>query len=118
MVRINAKRKGTAFERIVKKLIQKQNPRSEVFRSPASLGSADLVIITKDEYETDSNSRIFVTSKVELVQCKYLKKYMSKKETDRIVEDADKLGAKAWLVYREKPRGRIRFQSLTTKSHS
>ena len=109
----NPKAKGSAFERIVKKLIQKQNLRSEVFRSPASLGSADLIVITRDEYETDSNSRVFTTSKVELIQCKYLKKYMSKKETDRIIEDANRLGATAWLVYREKPRGRIRFQSLS-----
>lgn len=109
---VNSKRKGTNFERIVKKLIQKQNIRTEVFRSPASLGSADLVAITKDEYETN-NHKLFVTSKVELIQCKYLKKYMSKKETEKIVQDAERLGASAWLVYREKPRGRILFYRLT-----
>ena len=109
---VNAKAKGTAFERIVKKLIQKQNIRTEVFRSPASLGSADLIAITKEEFETNSDS-LFTTSKVELIQCKYLKKYMTKKETERIINDAERLGATAWLVYREKPRGRILFQRLT-----
>lgn len=109
----NPKAKGITFERAVKRLIQNQNIRSEVFRSPASLGSADLIAISKEEYETDSNNRLFTTSKVELIQCKYLKKYMTKKETEQIVQDAERLGATAWLVYREKPRGRILFQRLT-----
>ena len=110
MVRLkNAKAKGSAFERIVKKMIQKQEPDTEVFRSPASLGSADLIAINKTGVSTPI---LMIFSKVRLIQCKYLKKYMSKKESIKLLEDAERLGATAWLVFREKPRGRIKFQRL------
>ena len=99
---INAKRKGTAFERIVKKMLL--GPETEVIRSPASLGSADLISITK--------SSVFGGSVVLLIQCKYLKKYMSKKETTVLIEDAKRIGAHAWLAYRDKPRGKVRFDQL------
>jgi len=107
-IMVNAKRKGTTFERIVKKLIQKQEPGTEVFRSPASLGSADLIGISKLELTIPP----IITSIVSLYQCKYLKKYMSKKETIKLLADAERLGAGALLVYREKPRGKIIFEDL------
>ena len=110
----NPKAKGSNFERIVKRMLL--GPDTEVFRSPASLGSADLISISKDELVSDSNSRVFVCCQVKLIQCKYIKKYMSKKETDRIVQDAERLGATAWLAYREKPRGKIRIDQLFARS--
>lgn len=104
MARIkNPKAKGSQFERQCKALIKKQEPNTEVFRSPASLGSADLIAIEK-LYPG--------VSQVRLIQCKYLKKYMSKKETTVLLNDAERLGATAWLVYREKPGGKIIFQPL------
>lgn len=99
---VNPKLKGSNFERVVKKLIQKQEPQTEVFRSPASLGSADLVTIRKWEYG----------SFVRLIQCKYLRKYMTKKGTDEIVSDAKRIGAEAYLAYRERPRGTIYLDQL------
>ena len=105
MVRIkNPKAKGSAFERTVKRMLL--GPYTEVIRSPASLGSADLIAITKSDVYVGH-------SVVWLFQCKYLKKYMSKKETENLIKDAQKIGAKAWLVYREKPRGKIKFDQLS-----
>jgi len=104
----NPKAKGSNFERIVKKLIQKQEPGTEVFRSPASLGSADLIGISKLELTIPP----IITSIVSLYQCKYLRKYMSKKETIKLLADAERLGAGAFLAYREKPRGKIRIDPL------
>ena len=101
MARIkNPKAKGTAFERKVKKYLELND--MNVYRSPASLGSADLVTIQKAESG----------SLVQLIQCKYLAKYMSKKETEILVADAKKLGAEAYLFYREKPRGMIKWKLL------
>ena len=102
----NPKAKGSNFERIVKKMIQKQEPDTEIFRSPASLGSADLIAISP--FPCDD----LVVSFVRLIQCKYLKKYMSKKETVKLLDDAKRLGADAFLAYREKPRGKIVFDQL------
>ena len=111
MVRIkNPKAKGSNFERIVKKLIQKQEPNAEVFRSPASLGSADLIAIVRDDIPCEEHYEI--VSYVRLIQCKYLKKYMSKKETIKLLADAERLGADAYLAYREKSRGKIRIDQL------
>lgn len=111
---VNAKAKGTNFERECKEIIEYEEPDTMVFRSPASLGSADLIAITRCEIETDSNNRIIIASIVRLYQAKYLEKYMSKKEKERLISDADKLGAGAILTFREKPRGKIRFKDLKT----
>lgn len=97
---VNAKRKGTNFERIVKKYLEAQG--LNVYRSPASLGCADLVTIQKAESG----------SLVQLIQCKYLAKYMSKKEIAVLVTEAEKLGAEAYLFYREKPRGQVKWKLL------
>ena len=35
---------------------------------------------------------------------------MSRKETEKLLDDSERLGAITWLVYREKPKGRIMFQ--------
>jgi len=99
----NPKAKGSNFERIVKRMLI--GPETEVIRSPASLGSADLIVISKSGL-VESHSVVW------LVQCKYLKKYMSKKETVKLIEDAKRLGACAWLAYREKPGGKILFDQL------
>lgn len=113
MARIkNPKAKGTAFEHICKKYLEAQG--MNVYRSPASLGSADLVTIQKYEIDTDSNNRFVIASLVQLIQCKYLKKYMSKREVTQLVTDAEKLGAEAYLFYREKPRGQIKWDLLFT----
>ena len=101
MVRIkNPKAKGSNFERIVKKYLEAQG--MNVYRSPASLGSADLVTIQKAKSG----------SLVQLIQCKYLEKYMGKKEIAVLVTDAEKLGAEAYLFYREKPRGKVVWKLL------
>lgn len=97
---VNAKRKGTNFERICKKYLEAQG--MNVYRSPASLGCADLVTIQKAESG----------SLVQLIQCKYLAKYMSKKEIAVLVTEAEKLGAEAYLFYREKPRGQVKWKLL------
>lgn len=117
----NPKAKGTVFENIVKKLIKKANPNSEVFRSPASLGSADLIQIERWVQDGQSGGAAYVR----LIQCKYLKKYMSKKETIKLLDDAKRIGAYPVLVYRKKPRGEIIFEDLhqqepvlAAKSHS
>lgn len=99
----NPKQKGTDFERRVKKMLLA--PDTEVFRSPASLGSADLISVTRSML-TPNHSVVL------LIQCKYLRKYMSKKETVKLIEDAQRLGAHAWLAYREKPRGKIMLDQL------
>ena len=99
----NPKAKGSAFERIVKKMLL--GPMSEVIRSPASLGSADLIVITKSLLQHNH-------SVVWLVQVKYLKKYMGARERDKLIADAQRIGAHAWLAYREKPRGKIKFDQL------
>ena len=104
MVRIkNPKSKGSRFERIVKKLLQADD--TEIIRSPASLGSADLILIRK----TGTPG----VSRVQLIQCKYLKKYMSASESIRLIDDAYRIGATAWLAYREKPRGKIMIIQLS-----
>ena len=99
----NPKQKGSAFERIVKKMLL--GPYTEVIRSPASLGSADLIAITRSGMYPNH-------SVVWLIQCKYLKKYMSKKESEKLIFDAQRIGAQAYLAYRVKPRGPIHLDQL------
>ena len=111
---VNAKVKGTNFERLCKKKIQLEEPETEVFRSPASLGSADLIAIRRlylNEKER-RKSDFQQSSWVRLIQCKYLRKYMGKKETDKLINDAMRLGADAFLMCREKPRGKIEYIPL------
>lgn len=96
----NPKAKGTRFEHECKKYLESNG--MNVYRSPASLGSADLIAISKWHNG----------SLVQLIQCKYLEKYMSKKETEVLVADATKLGAEAYLFFREKPRGQIMWKLL------
>lgn len=99
---VNSKRKGTKFEYDCKKWLKQRIPVAEIFRSPASLGSADLLCIYKG----------YGFPVVQMYQCKYLKKYMTRKERERIIDDAKRLCAEAFLLYREKPRGKIMSEAL------
>ena len=107
---VNSKRKGTKFEYDCKEWLKQQLPHAEVFRSPASLGSADLIVISRYEVETESN--IVICSYVGLIQCKYLRKYMSNREAVQLSSDANRIGALAFLAYRDKPRGKIFIDQL------
>lgn len=99
---VNAKAKGTKFEYDCKKWLKREMPSAEVFRSPASLGSADLICIYK----------AYGYPVVQLYQCKYLKKYMTKREREWIIRDADRICAEAFLLYRDKPHGKICSEAL------
>ena len=93
------KAKGTKFEHdCMKWLIKHGFPI--VIRAAGSYGTFDLLAIHETGYSW-------------AISCKYLKKYSSRKQEDEMINIANQaFNCKPVLMYREKPRGKIKSDVL------